>query len=391
MESSDFDPMLNAQQPQQAEDMVSFNHDHTADGAKSAVPAAAPEDKESVRQVMLERLSVTSAHFAHLQRDSPDLTQQEKIDIAAAVLEDNPATFLSRFGKYLQLSDLAFFQDADKNNYEVSFHLKEIRHRCSRPNLIVKNRRYAAMKELESGGEYFGEEAMKQREPLLYEQMVGQFLTDEEKERQATAAIDRSDLRFSTILFVHMDDTQRTELYRRQKEREECQEEEEEEEDSEEDDDDDDDQPKQRKRTEMDEDGSEAEDTSEISGGRATDIWRQQLHEEFTAIMREQFLSGKDVQFDYSKVDDNPDYDSLATMGQDEEYQYFLAEPPQTVGQENSDRDRNSQQNAQDKMEEEQQQEEEEDDYMLYEPPPDLVAKSAHYVKLGSWDEDNHT
>lgn len=96
MESSDFDPMLNAQQPQQAEDMVSFNHDHTADGAKSAVPAAAPEDKESVRQVMLERLSVTSAHFAHLQRDSPDLTQQEKIDIAAAVLEDNPATFLSR-------------------------------------------------------------------------------------------------------------------------------------------------------------------------------------------------------------------------------------------------------------------------------------------------------
>ena len=55
-----------------------------------------PEQKESVRQVMLERLSTTGAHFAHQQRDSPDLTQQEKISIAAEILHKNPATFLAR-------------------------------------------------------------------------------------------------------------------------------------------------------------------------------------------------------------------------------------------------------------------------------------------------------
>lgn len=40
------------------------------------------------------------------------------------------------------------------------------------------------------------------------------------------------------------------------------------------------------------------------------------------------------------------------------------------------------------KMEEE---EEEVEDYMLYEPPPDLVAKSAHFVKIGSWTEGENT
>ena len=56
-----------------------------------------PEQKERVRQVMLERLSVTGAHFAHQQRDSPDLTPQEKFNIAAEILHKNPATFLARY------------------------------------------------------------------------------------------------------------------------------------------------------------------------------------------------------------------------------------------------------------------------------------------------------
>ena len=76
-----------------------------ASATDSLPPAAAnrgnaqpltPEQKERVRQVMLERLSTTGAHFAHLQRDSPDLTQQEKISIAAEILHKNPATFLAR-------------------------------------------------------------------------------------------------------------------------------------------------------------------------------------------------------------------------------------------------------------------------------------------------------
>ena len=128
--------------------------------------------------------------------------------------------FLPRFGRFLHSSDLRFFQDTDKNNYEVHFHLKEIQHRCAHSEVIVKNRRYAAMKELEAGGDYFSEDEMKRREPLLYEQMIGQFLTEEEQQKQVTDAIDRSDLRFSTILLTHMDDAQRRALYKYQKEKE---------------------------------------------------------------------------------------------------------------------------------------------------------------------------
>ena len=76
------------------------------------------------------------------------------------------------------------------------------------------------MKELEAGGDYFSEDEMKRREPLLYEQMIGRFLTEEEQQQQVTEAIDHSDLRFSTILLAHMEDAQQRALYKYQQEEE---------------------------------------------------------------------------------------------------------------------------------------------------------------------------
>jgi hypothetical protein len=130
-----------------------------------------------------------------------------------------------RFGKFLQSSDLQFFQEVPDNedqecDYEVQFYLKEIAHRCAHSGTIVKNRRFAAMQELEAGGEYFSEQSMKFRNPLLYEQMIGQYLTDEEKEEQAEKAIDRTDLRFSTVMLNFMDLAQERTLYQHQKEAE---------------------------------------------------------------------------------------------------------------------------------------------------------------------------
>ena len=45
--------------------------------------------------------------------------------------------------------------------------------------------------------------------------------------------------------------------------------------------------------------------STEISDVRATQIQRQQLREEFRAIMHEKFLSGNDTQFDYRCVTDS--------------------------------------------------------------------------------------
>ena len=66
------------------------------DQAVSEGQGLGEEKKERVRRRMLERLSGTAAHFAHQQRDAPDLSQQEKVDIAAEILHRNPATFLAR-------------------------------------------------------------------------------------------------------------------------------------------------------------------------------------------------------------------------------------------------------------------------------------------------------
>lgn len=45
----------------------------------------------------------------------------------------------------------------------------------------IKNRRFEALKKLITEGSYFSEEEMRKRNPLLYEQLIGQFLTEEEK------------------------------------------------------------------------------------------------------------------------------------------------------------------------------------------------------------------
>lgn len=55
------------------------------------------------------------------------------------------------------------------------------------------------------------------------------------------------------------------------------------------------------------------------------------LREEFTSRMHQRFLDGKDGGFDYSTVDDNPDFDNLDIVARDEEDRYFDEEEPEDV------------------------------------------------------------
>ncbi|KAJ3119241.1 Coiled-coil domain-containing protein 97 [Physocladia obscura] len=69
-----------------------------------------------------------------------------------------------------------------------------------------------------------------------------------------------------------------------------------------------------------------AEDSLEQSGSDeyVSEADRKQLRAELVKIMKERFLDGKDVEyFDYSFVDDNPDYDDLAVVSQEAEERYF--------------------------------------------------------------------
>ncbi|XP_033734116.1 coiled-coil domain-containing protein 97-like [Pecten maximus] len=254
-----------------------------------------------IREDLLTRLSQTEAHFKHQQRGEADLTCEDKRDIASGILEKSSSIFLARFGSYLAAKDLEYFRDKS-DDYEIQFYLNQIRKEKSKVYSAnrVKNRRYKAMKQLIQEGEYFSEDSMKHRDPYLYEQLIGQYLTQEEIEGQ----VDRSDLRFSTILLKHMDQLEENQVFKLQKDTEDCQFEEEDE--------------------DSDEEEEMEKEEEEISVER-----KSEMREEMFRIMQERFLSGQEQQFDYSQVDDNTEYDDLDLLDKDEEEKYFDSEEPE--------------------------------------------------------------
>ena len=135
----------------------------------------------AVRIKMLARVAVSDAHFKHQQRGDPDLTMDDKIEIAQKILDENKVNFLSRFSKYLDIEDLEYFKNS-RNTYEIDFYCKQVENsqRVSYHRNKVKNRRYEAMKKLTLEGEYFSEEEMKFREPYLYDQMIGELKNGEQ-------------------------------------------------------------------------------------------------------------------------------------------------------------------------------------------------------------------
>lgn len=273
----------------------------------SAELAAGTSDKKKeicfIRENMLSRLSQTEAHFKHQQRGEADLTTEDKKNIARSILDKSSSIFLARFGSYLTADDLEYFKDL-ADDYEIQFYLNQIRKEKSKVYSAnrVKNRRYKAMQQLIQEGEYFSEDSMKHRDPYLYDQLIGQYLTEEEINGQ----VDKSDLRFSTILLKHMDQLEENQVFKLQKDTEEGQFEEEDE--------------------DSDEDEEMEKDEDEIS-----DEKKSELREEMYRIMQERFLSGQEQQFDYSKVDDNTEYDDLDLIDKDEEEKYFDSEEPEEM------------------------------------------------------------
>ena len=175
-------------------------------------------EKLDSRTLMLNRIARSEAHFKHQQRGEPDLKEDEKLDIAAKVLDSNPVTFLLRFGNHLAEEDLHFFTNL-QGSYEVDFYIKEIRRQLDvrKNKQKIRNRRYEAMQKLMVEGSYFSDTEMKGRDPLLYEQMIGQYLTEEEQQRDS---VDPSEMRLSSMLMQFMEMKQNNAIRDLQQERE---------------------------------------------------------------------------------------------------------------------------------------------------------------------------
>ena len=132
---------------------------------------------------ILIRVAKSGCVVKSQQRDEPELTEEHKVTILREILTEKPATFLMRFGKYLAKEDLQYFDHSAEHDYELDFRLKELRtlFDSSKNKVNVRNRRYECLRRLMSDSDYFSDESMRKRSPLLYEQYVGKYLTEEEK------------------------------------------------------------------------------------------------------------------------------------------------------------------------------------------------------------------
>jgi hypothetical protein len=116
---------------------------------------------------MFDRICLSNIVIASQQRNEPDFTREQKHDILYHLYTTNPANFIYRFGSLLTDDELK--QHFDSNADYIRQIATPNRHK------IRANRRYAYMQQLIANGTYFSDESMKERSPLLYEQMIEKY------------------------------------------------------------------------------------------------------------------------------------------------------------------------------------------------------------------------
>uniref|UniRef100_A0A182MHZ3 CCD97-like C-terminal domain-containing protein n=1 Tax=Anopheles culicifacies TaxID=139723 RepID=A0A182MHZ3_9DIPT len=280
--------------------------------------------------------------YKNQQIDDPELTVSEKTAILRNVLNESHGTFLYRFGFFMRDDHLRYFEQTDQTlayspdeKYEIAYHLERIRRLRNGGRAIeVRNRRYAALQQMCDDGTYFSETEMMQRDPLLYEQLVGQFMTEREKqERDARVQTPQSVVGI-LLKQIDKDLTEKTLQEQKSEERQQQQPE----------GDDSRDQPTDRSRPSspgcsraqwgnFDEEekvrvatlrqARQKRARQKMPAHLMTAGERELLRDEFIGIMHARFIAGEEEDFDYTQVDDSEKYDDLVKMSQDAEEKYF--------------------------------------------------------------------
>lgn len=315
----------------------------TADDCEVSDNDASGGSPENISTVTLEDvfkfLSENSKIvFKSQQIDEPDLDSHEKENIAKEIYGENKKMFLSRFGQYLASEHLNFFRsdlnEEDLDYEDMIFTIADLTEKLEHKAKTIKNRRFAALQEMSKDTEegYFSEAEMMKREPNLYEQLVGQYLTDTER-RIVTGECqyEPGEGSFSSILLEGIERERVEKLRKEQKVSEGPDLEDESEDISEESNENEQLFPKipksfRKQWGNFDDDDSQPGPSIPQKDKKqkyVTAEERELLREEFVGIMHSKFIEGDDESFDYSTVDDNDQWDDLKQIGQDKEDAYF--------------------------------------------------------------------
>lgn len=289
-------------------------------------------DRESILTHLINNDEIV---FKNQQRGEADLTKNEKLQIASDIFEKNKVTFLTRFGKYLNENHLLYFKNFESE--DINIILRDLLDEQSEKahHLLVRNRRYEALNRLKQEGSYFSEVEMMKRNPLLYEQLVGRYLSEDEKKER-----DKVNTNKTSFVKILMEGIERDESEAKRMKQEE------EEDDAMEEEDDDD----GAKNGESEDEASAPYiPWGEIMDGKSkvrkvqnvpliTAAERNLLRDEFVTTMYENFLEGKDSDFDYKRVDTNQQYDNIEVLANDAQEKYFDSESPEHVEMEETNK-----------------------------------------------------
>ncbi|XP_035510584.1 coiled-coil domain-containing protein 97 [Morone saxatilis] len=256
---------------------------------------------------MVEAIAKSGSPVKSQQIGEAELSLEERREELLHQYSSRPLVFLERYHAYLKPPNLSAFAHVCSDP-RVQHYSKVIQRRAAActNRTRVRNQRYAALRALQREGQYFSEEQMRMREPLLYEQYIGQYLTDEEVlERSQEAMQDdaQGEPGGGTGGLAHLllNSYQERLIQNRLQEE----------------------QDREEGAREEEEDEDDDDDTVRQQEGEPTPEEKALLREEFISQMHQRFLDGKDKDFNYSEVDENPDYDNLDIVSRDAEDKYF--------------------------------------------------------------------
>ncbi|CAF2558917.1 unnamed protein product [Rotaria sp. Silwood2] len=256
---------------------------------------------------MFDRICSSNIVIASQQRNEPDFTNEQKHEILNHLYKTNPANFIYRFGSLL--TDDEIKQNFDPNADYVCQILKSNRHK------LCANRRYTYMQQLLADGSYFSDEAMKERSPLLYEQMIAKY-----KGNEANQLVTRTaNGPLADFYMEHLEAINHQERVEKEYENEEY---------LRHDDDNDDD--IESEDDEEDDDDNDNDENENKYSSTERNLYRQ----EFLAMQKERFLNGEDSNIDYTSIDNNENLDDIKIRERDEEEKYFDDEDPYTYNNE---------------------------------------------------------
>lgn len=270
-------------------------------------------------RIVSEILSNEDVVVKSQQIDDPEMTLEEKRTYLLDFIEEKkPSVVLSKFAKFLHHPEyLGYFRsrtngDPDEE-YCVDYHMQQLQKTITPKASTIRNRRFGALQSfLDKKDDYFSEQEMMKREPGLYEQLVGRYMTEQEKQMRDRCenptflgallkGIEMEHLREHTERAIAAPSN-----------------------DSDAEDSGDEEQPPSSSLWgEFDDAPKKPVARNRSPQKRVSDAEKEEMKREFIEAMYQKFLCGEDKEYDYTSVDNNAEYDDLEMETQDEQDKYF--------------------------------------------------------------------